>query len=93
MTPNDFIQVQVLSLNFPKKEFCVVDYLDGGTVLYFYLNGESFFEVGEDYMMTTEEIQSSCERILELVKLSGGHKKVRPGFENFMKLMSQEFGW
>ena len=93
MTSNDFIQVQVLSMNFPKKEFCVVDYSDGGTVLYFYLNGESFFEMGEDGRMSSEQIRSTFGLILQLVKMSGGHINVRPGFEKFMKMLGAQSGW
>lgn len=93
MTTNDFIQVQVLSMTFPKKEMCVVNYSNGGTVLYFYLNGESFFEMGEDVRISSEQIRSTCGLILQLVKISGGHKNVRLGFEKFMKMMSVEFKW
>lgn len=93
MTPNYFNQVQVLSMNFPKKEMCVVNYSNGGTVLYFYLNGESFFDFYEDVRISSEQIRSTCGLILQLVKMSGGHKKVRPGFEKFMKMLSEEFKW
>lgn len=89
MTSNDFIQVQVLSMNFPKKEMCVVNYSDRGTVLYFYLNGESFFEMGEDVRMSSEQIRFNCRLILQLVKMSGGHKNVRSGFEQFTKMLSE----
>ena len=90
MTSNDFIQVQVLSMNFPKKEFCVVNYMSDSTKLYFYLNGESFFEMGEDIIMSEEEIQSACSMVLQLVKMSGGHKNLRSGFEKFMEMLGQE---
>ena len=90
MTSNDFIQVQVLSMNFPKREFCIVNYSDCTTELYFYLNGESFFEMGEDVRISSEQIRSTCGLILQLVKMSGGHKNVRPGFEKFLKILSDE---
>jgi hypothetical protein len=91
MTSSDFIQVQVLSMNFPKKEFCVVNYSDEGTILYFYLNGVSFFEMGEEVRMSSEQIRSACSIILQLVKKSGGHKNLRSGFEKFMEMLCQEF--
>jgi hypothetical protein len=91
MTPNDFIQVQALSMTFPKKEMCVVNYSDEGTILYFYLNGVSFFEMGEDVRMSSEEIRSTCGLVLQLVKMSGGNKNLRSGFKKFLELLSQEF--
>ena len=90
MTSNDFIQVQVLSMNFPKREFCIVNYSDCTTELYLYLNGESFFELGEDTTMSEEEIQSACSMVLQLIKMTGGHKNVRSGFEQFLKILSDE---
>jgi hypothetical protein len=93
MTSNDFVHVQVLSMNFPKKEICVANYSDNGTDLYFYLNGESFVEIKEDSMLTEEEIRSTADMILKLIKMTGGHNNVRPGLKNFMKMLGAQFGW
>ena len=47
--------------------------------------------MGEDIIMSEEEIQSACSMVLQLVKMSGGHKNLRLGFEKFMEMLGQEF--
>jgi uncharacterized protein (UPF0147 family) len=40
--------------------------------------------------MSEEEIQSACSMVLQLIKMTGGHKNVRSGFEQFLKILSDE---
>jgi hypothetical protein len=89
MSLTDFVEFQVLSMNLPNKNFCVVDRLLEKTDLHYYTNGDCYFTVSEDRELLQEDITSISKMVLYILKRSGSPENVRPEFDRFIKMISK----
>lgn len=87
MTENDFVDIQVLSLNLPNKIICVSNHAQGQVNITLHSKGEIVFECVNESLTDEQELMNFSHMILEMVTKSGGFEEFNKGFKAFLNLL------